>query len=184
MIHAIFLFNNQGRPRLTKFYKYYSVEKQQKAIKTVYSHVSKRSDISCNFLENVNIFEDIESKLVYRHYATLYFVFVIDSCESELGILDLIQVFVEILDKIFENVCELDIIYNLDKIHSIISEMIIGGMVMQTNMSEIICRLDQVRLLEQNDEKVLSPSRAISSIKDLNITKKIKTKFNDLSRKF
>lgn len=31
-------------------------------------------------------------KLIYRHYATLYFVFCVDSSESELGILDLIQV--------------------------------------------------------------------------------------------
>ena len=31
-------------------------------------------------------------RVVYRNYATLYFVFVVDSAESELGILDLIQV--------------------------------------------------------------------------------------------
>ena len=34
-----------------------------------------------------------DSRLIYRHYATLYFVFCVDSSESELGILDLIQVF-------------------------------------------------------------------------------------------
>ena len=33
-----------------------------------------------------------DAKVIYRHYATLYFVFVVDSSESELGILDLIQV--------------------------------------------------------------------------------------------
>lgn len=48
---------------------------------------------------------------MYRHYATLYFVFVVDGNESELGILDLIQVFVEALDSIFVNVCELDIVW-------------------------------------------------------------------------
>ena len=31
-------------------------------------------------------------RLIYRHYATLYFVFCVDAAESELGILDLIQV--------------------------------------------------------------------------------------------
>lgn len=31
-------------------------------------------------------------RLIYRHYATLYFVFCVDTAESELGILDLIQV--------------------------------------------------------------------------------------------
>ena len=48
----------------------------------------------------------------YRHYATLYFVFAVDHSESQLGILDLIQVFVESLDNCFKNVCELDIIFN------------------------------------------------------------------------
>lgn len=33
-----------------------------------------------------------DTRVIYRHYATLYFVFVVDECESELGILDLIQV--------------------------------------------------------------------------------------------
>ncbi len=55
-------------------------------------------------------------KLIYRHYATLYFVFCVDSSESELGILDLIQVFVETLDRCFENVCELDLIFHVDKV--------------------------------------------------------------------
>ena len=37
-----------------------------------------------------------DTKLIYRHYATLYFIFAVDQAESELGILDLIQVFVEV----------------------------------------------------------------------------------------
>jgi hypothetical protein len=52
----------------------------------------------------------------FRVYATLMFVFVIDEAESELAVLDLIQVLVEVLDKSFENVCELDLIFNPDKV--------------------------------------------------------------------
>ena len=57
-----------------------------------------------------------DTKLIYRHYATLYFIFCVDQSESELGILDLIQVFVETLDRTFENVCELDLIFHLDRV--------------------------------------------------------------------
>ena len=46
----------------------------------------------------------------------MMFVFVIDEAESELAVLDLIQVFVEVLDRSFENVCELDLIFNPDKV--------------------------------------------------------------------
>jgi len=41
---------------------------------------------------------------------------VVDGAESELGILDLIQVFVESLDRAFENVCELDLIFHFDEV--------------------------------------------------------------------
>jgi AP-3 complex subunit sigma len=43
-------------------------------------------------------------------------VFVVDESESELGILDLIHIFVETLDKSFDNVCELDLIFHMDKV--------------------------------------------------------------------
>uniref|UniRef100_A0A8C7Y9K4 Adaptor related protein complex 3 subunit sigma 2 n=1 Tax=Oryzias sinensis TaxID=183150 RepID=A0A8C7Y9K4_9TELE len=80
--------------------------------------VSKRDDNVCNFLEGGSLIGGSDYKLIYRHYATLYFVFCVDSSESELGILDLIQVFVETLDKCFENVCELDLIFHMDKMRS------------------------------------------------------------------
>jgi hypothetical protein len=53
---------------------------------------------------------------VYRNYATLYFVFIVDASESELAIMDLIQTFVETLDKCFPNVCELDLVLNMDRV--------------------------------------------------------------------
>lgn len=38
---------------------------------------------------------DDELRVIYRNYATLYFVLVVDQSESELGVLDLIQVWTE-----------------------------------------------------------------------------------------
>ena len=43
-------------------------------------------------------------------------MFCVDNAESDLGILDLCQVFVEALDRCFENVCELDLIFHADKV--------------------------------------------------------------------
>ena len=90
-------------------------------------------------------------KLIYRHYATLYFVFCVDSSESELGILDLIQVFVETLDKCFENVCELDLIFHMDKVHFILNELVMGGMVLETNMTEILTRVEEQNKIEKDE---------------------------------
>lgn len=94
-------------------------------------------------------------KLIYRHYATLYFVFCVDSSESELGILDLIQVFVETLDKCFENVCELDLIFHVDKVHYILNELVMGGMVLETNMNEILSRIEDQNKLEKQEVSIV-----------------------------
>lgn len=76
-----------------------------------------------------------------------------DSSESELGILDLIQVFVETLDKCFENVCELDLIFHVDKVHFILNELVMGGMVLETNMNEILTRIEDQNKLEKQEVK-------------------------------
>ena len=94
-------------------------------------------------------------KLIYRHYATLYFVFCCDSSESELGILDLIQVFVETLDRCFENVCELDLIFHADRVHFILGEIVQGGMVLETNMGEIIARIQEHDVIEKKEVRFI-----------------------------
>lgn len=81
---------------------------------------------------------DDELRVIYRHYATLYFVLVVDQSESELGVLDLIQVFVEALDRCFDNVCELDLIFHFDQVHAILDQIIQGGLVLETNINEIV----------------------------------------------
>ena len=40
----------------------------------------------------------------------------------------------EVLDKCFENVCELDLIFHVDKVHYILDEIVMGGMVLETNI--------------------------------------------------
>jgi AP-3 complex subunit sigma len=88
--------------------------------------ISKRDKNVCYFLKGGLLIGDSDNKVIFRHYAMLYFVFCVDSSESELGILNLIQVFVETLDKCFENVCELDLIFHVDKVYNILTEMMMG----------------------------------------------------------
>ena len=45
---------------------------------------------------------------------------------------------VETLDRYFENVCELDIMYNIEKAHFIIDEMIMNGCIVETNKENIL----------------------------------------------
>lgn len=60
------------------------------------------------------------------------------STESPLALIDLIQVFVESLDRLFENVCELDLIFGYETMHATLNEMILGGVVVETNTEKIV----------------------------------------------
>lgn len=81
---------------------------------------------------------DAPSLVTYRHYATLYFILISTSTESPLALLDLIQVFVEALDRLFENVCELDLIFNFETLHAVLGEMIVGGVVVETGLDRVV----------------------------------------------
>uniref|UniRef100_A0A672YSX9 Adaptor related protein complex 3 subunit sigma 2 n=1 Tax=Sphaeramia orbicularis TaxID=375764 RepID=A0A672YSX9_9TELE len=144
MIKAILIFNNHGKPRLIRFYQYFAEDMQQQIIRETFHLVSKRDDNVCNFLEGGSLIGGSDYKLIYRHYATLYFVFCVDSSESELGILDLIQV------------------------HYILQEVVMGGMVLETNMNEIVA---QVEVQKPHGEGGLSaaPARAVSAVKNMNL---------------
>ena len=53
--------------------------------------------------------------MVYKRYASLYFVMGINATDNELITLELIHHYVEVLDRYFGNVCELDLIFNFHK---------------------------------------------------------------------
>ena len=62
-----------------------------------------------------------------KRYASLFFVACIDQDDNELITLEKIHLFVEVLDRYFGNVCELDIIFNFHKAYYILDELFIGG---------------------------------------------------------
>lgn len=63
---------------------------------------------------------------------------VVDPDFNELLALELIQFLVEVMDKYFNNVCELDIIFNFHKVYYLLDEMIMGGQVLETSKSAIL----------------------------------------------
>ena len=85
----------------------------------------------CNFIE----WQD--KKVIYKRYASLFFVACIDKEDNELITLEQIHLYVEILDRYFGNVCELDIIFNFHKAYYIIDELFIGGFLQETSKAEV-----------------------------------------------
>jgi hypothetical protein len=53
-----------------------------------------------------------------RRYAGLFFTLCVDVNDNELGCLEAIHLFVEVLDQYFGNVCELDLVFNFHKVRT------------------------------------------------------------------
>ena len=60
----------------------------------------------------------------------------------------------ETLDKVFENVCELDLIFHVDKVHNILQEICMGGMVLETSHNEIMTHVEAQNKLEKSEGNV------------------------------
>ena len=132
MIHSVLVFNESGKPRILRFYDKTPISEQLAKMKNVYDVLARRDEgASC-------IVKQDKLKIVYRHLATLYFVLVVDAAESELAMLDLIQVFVQALDACFENICELDVVYHWDRVNYVLDELIMGGMVLESNLDAVL----------------------------------------------
>ena len=75
------------------------------------------------------------ARAVVREFANIRIFVVVDQySESELAILDFIQFFVELLDSFFgNNVSEIDLVFNPQKLHFILDEIILDGIVISTD---------------------------------------------------
>ncbi|KAK2411157.1 hypothetical protein P8452_71816 [Trifolium repens] len=162
MIRAVLVMNTQGKPRLAKFYEFLPVEKQQEIIRNVFAVLCSRPEHVSNFVDAESFFGP-DARLVYKHLATLYFVFIFDGSENELAMLDLIQVFVETLDKCFRNVCELDVVFNYSKMHTILDEIIFGGQVLETSSTEVMKAVEEISKLEAASSAINLVPKSVSS---------------------
>ena len=99
------MVNKQGQTRLSKYYNSFSVQERVTLEGELIRKCLSRTENQCSFLDHR------QYKVIYRRYASLYFIIGIDIDDdiNELGMLEFIHNMVETLDKYFENVCELDV---------------------------------------------------------------------------
>mmetsp|Transcript_8815 Transcript_8815/g.20772 ORF Transcript_8815/g.20772 Transcript_8815/m.20772 type:complete len:151 (-) Transcript_8815:153-605(-) len=148
MIRFFLLQNRQGKTRLSKWYVPPpsstgggSPEAEKARIESeVHRLVTSRDKKYTNFIEYASY------KIIYRRYAGLFFTIAVDIGDNELSYLETIHLFVELLDSYFSNVCELDIVFNFNRVYAILDEYILAGEIEETSKKEI---LDRVKVLEK-----------------------------------
>ena len=150
MIETVLLMSRQGKTRLSKWYVAATATQKTRMIREITALVLSRPAKQCNFIE----FKD--KKIVYKRYASLYFIACISKDENELITLEKIHLYVEVLDRYFGNVCELDIIFNFHKAYYILDELLIGGHLQESSKKEMlrIINSQEDYMDESKDEKI------------------------------
>ena len=120
MIQFLLLQNRQGKTRLSKYYRSYGDEEKVKLEAEIHRTVTTRDPKFTNFVEWR------QYKLIYRRYAGLFFTLCVDQEDNELVYFESIHLFVELLDSYFSNVCELDLVFNFNKVYMILDEFFAG----------------------------------------------------------
>ena len=131
-IRFLLLVNKQGQTRLATYNEIVPLEERRQIEDEIVRKCLTRSEKQCSFLEHRGL------KVIYRRYASLYFVVGVDDQENELAIYEFIHCVVETLDRHFGNVCELDIMFHLEKAHYILDEMMMNGAILETNKSIVL----------------------------------------------
>ncbi|XP_075226854.1 AP-1 complex subunit sigma-2 isoform X3 [Lycorma delicatula] len=154
MMQFMLLFSRQGKLRLQKWYVAHPDKVKKKITRELITTILARKPKMCSFLE----WKDL--KIVYKRYASLYFCCAIEQNDNELLTLEIIHRYVELLDKYFGSVCELDIIFNFEKAYFILDELLLGGEIQETSKKNVLKAIAAQDLL-QEDEAVEGALREI-----------------------
>lgn len=98
----------------------------------------------------------LDTKIVYRRYASLFFIAGCSSEDNELITLEIIHRYVEQMDKYYGNVCELDIIFSFTKAYYILDELLLAGELQESSKKNVLRCISQQDALE--DMEVGAPS--------------------------
>ncbi|KFO20138.1 AP-1 complex subunit sigma-3, partial [Fukomys damarensis] len=80
----------------------------------------------------------------------------VENQDNELLTLEIVHRYVELLDKYFGNVCELDIIFNFEKAYFILDEFIIGGEVQETSKKTAVKAIEESDMLQETLEEYMN----------------------------
>ncbi|KVI12248.1 Adaptor protein complex, sigma subunit [Cynara cardunculus var. scolymus] len=143
-IRFVLMVNKQGQTRLAQYYEYLTLEERRALEGEIVRKCLARNEQQCSFVEHRTY------KIVYRRYASLFFLVGVDNeevsrahtftimCPNELAILEFIHLLVETMDRHFGNVCELDIMFHLEKAHFMLEEMVMNGCIVETSKANIL----------------------------------------------
>lgn len=164
MIKFLLLVSRQGRVRLAKWYVTMTTKEKTKIIRDMSQVALART------VRMTNVIEVNGQKIICRRYASLYFIAGIEQNDNELALIEVIHHFVEVLDKYFGNVCELDLIFNFHRSFLILDEVMLGGELVESSKRSILKYIHTHDTVADESEEALGgnfASQVMQALKSL-----------------
>merc|ERR1712131_346903 len=145
MYRFMILFSRQGKVRLQKWFHAIADKDRKKICRDIVNIVLQRRPKMSNFVDFMG------HKIVYKRYASLYFCCAVDQDDNELEVLEVIHRYVEVLDKYFGSVCELDIIFNFEKAYFVLDEYLLAGNLQETSKKAVLSQIEQADKFQEDE---------------------------------
>lgn len=135
MIKYLLVVNTRGQIRICRFYTHYGLEERQslqrEIIKTCLAVGKDQSSIID--------YEDYT--IVFQKFSNIMFIAGITPEENELAVIEVFRHICETLEKYLGSLTEQHFVYNLDKVHMVLDEMIQNGHIAETSQARILALL-------------------------------------------
>lgn len=136
----IVCLNRQGKVRMSKWYERTGVAKQRATIGRIHRLIQRRLQFrSCNSVDF-----GADTQLVFKKYNGLYFVVCVGREENGLLYLQAIPLFVQLLDRYFDTVSELDLVFNFYKMHRVLDLVFVDGELVATKTEAVLAQLGRM----------------------------------------
>lgn len=121
--------------RICRYYEYHNPEERQLLQREVVRLCLATSKDQSSILD----YEDYT--LVFQKFGNIVFIAGISPEENELAVMELFRHICETLQKYLGNLTEQHFVFNLDKIHMVLDEMIQNGYIAETSQARILALL-------------------------------------------
>lgn len=139
MLKFVLMITKKGQTRLSHYFERREIKDCPTLEADLLRKIRQRSLDQCSFFD----YQDL--RITYRLYQNIYIIVGTDTEENGISVLEFIQLFMEALHTYFSPITEIDIMYNLDKVHMVLEEIVTNGCIVETCIANI---LEPMRLMD------------------------------------
>ncbi|CAL4156361.1 unnamed protein product, partial [Meganyctiphanes norvegica] len=132
MLHYLLIVSKEGHIHFSHYFT--SVETNAQPVREA-GAIAKclaADRESCHFME------DRKNTLIFRWFGPCLFIAAADQEENELMVYEFLNLYVNSLHRYFGKFSERHVLYNIDRLHMVLEEMVVDGEIVESSIRNIL----------------------------------------------